>query len=122
MEDNINVQTHKDLRVWQKGMELVEKVYSMTASFPQSEAFGLTAQIKRSVISIPSNIAEGAARNSRKEYIQFLYVALGSLAELETQLLIAQRLKFIDSIPESSLLEVKKPLLGLIKFLKGSEQ
>ncbi len=122
MEINTSVKTHKDLRVWQKGMELVEEIYALTATFPQSEIFGLTSQIRRSAVSIPSNIAEGAARGTKEEFIHFLYIALGSLAELETQLLIAQRLGFLTSVPESSLLDIKMPLLGLIKSLKESHQ
>ncbi len=118
MEKPGTINTHKDLVVWQKGMDLVEEIYSLTATFPQTEVFGLTAQIKSSAISIPSNIAEGAARGSRKEYIHFLHIALGSIAELETQLLIAQRLGFIQDPLEKELSELKKPLLGLIKTLK----
>ncbi|HEY7532009.1 MAG TPA: four helix bundle protein [Nitrospiraceae bacterium] len=85
--------THKNLDVWNKAMDLATEVYSITDQFPKEELFGLVSQTRRAAVSIPSNIAEGAARNSRKEYIQFLYVALGSVAELETQLLLATRLK-----------------------------
>ena len=85
---------HKDLDVWKKGMELVERVYSMSRAFPDSERFGLTSQIRRAAVSIPSNISEGAARKSDKELLQFLSIAIGSLAELETQYLIAIRLGF----------------------------
>ena len=76
---------HKDLDVWKKGMDLVEKIYSISNSFPDSERFGLTSQIRRAAISVPSNIAEGTGRKSDKELLQFISMALGSLAELETQ-------------------------------------
>jgi four helix bundle protein len=89
---------HKDLDVWKKGMELVERVYSMSRAFPDSERYGLTSQIRRAAVSIPSNIAEGAARKSDKELLQFLSIAIGSLAELETQYLIAIRLGFLGKI------------------------
>lgn len=85
---------HHKLEVWQDGILLVEHVYQLTASFPGDERFGLTAQIRRAAISVPSNIAEGAARRSRREYVQFLSVARGSLSELETQTIIARRLKY----------------------------
>lgn len=110
--------THKGLIVWQKAMEFVEEVYRLTESMPQSELYGLTSQIRRSAVSIPSNIAEGAARNHDKEFVQFLYVALGSTAELETQLLLAERLKFVSAVPMDNLSEIKKLLLGLIKSKK----
>ena len=80
---------HKDLDVWKKSMDLVEAVYALTKSFPDDERFGLTNQIQRAAVSVPSNIAEGSARKSDKELIQFIYIALGSLSEIETQYLIA---------------------------------
>lgn len=113
------VKTHKDLIVWQKAMDLVEEVYKLTDKMPQSELYGLTSQIRRSAVSIPSNIAEGAARNHDKELLQFLYVALGSAAELETQLLLAERLGFVRIVPFDGLSEIKKLLLGLIRSKKG---
>lgn len=85
----MSIKTHKDLDVWNKAMAFAEKIYHLTKNFPKEEQFGLTSQIRRSAISIASNIAEGAARNSEKEFIQFLYVAMGSLSEIETQLLLA---------------------------------
>jgi four helix bundle protein len=111
--------THKDLIVWQKAMDFVEEVYKLTDKMPQSELYGLTSQIRRSAVSIPSNIAEGAARNHNKEFMQFLYVALGSVAELETQLLLAERLHFVPTAPTDNLGEIKKMLLGLIRMKKG---
>jgi four helix bundle protein len=113
--DGKTVSTHKDLDVWKKAMDLAAQVYSLTARFPKEELYGLTSQIRRSAVSIPSYIAEGAARHSRKEFIQFLHIASGSVAELETQLLLAIRMGFIpgDSII-SHIEEVRKPLLGLL--------
>jgi four helix bundle protein len=118
--DGKTVSTHKDLDVWKKAMDLAAQVYSLTARFPKEELYGLTSQIRRSAVSIPSYIAEGAARHSRKEFIQFLHIASGSVAELETQLLLAIRTGFIpgDSII-SHIEEVRKPLLGLLRSLKN---
>ncbi|WP_455379321.1 four helix bundle protein [Petrachloros mirabilis] len=113
------VRTHKDLEVWKGAMELAAEVYSLTAGFPREERYGLTSQIRRSVISIPSNIAEGAARHSRKEFIQFLHIASGSIAELETQLLLAARMGFVSSDkPLLRIQEVRRMLLGLLRSLK----
>ncbi|MGL4349559.1 MAG: four helix bundle protein [Plesiomonas shigelloides] len=86
---------HKQLESWQQAMILVEQIYQCTQSFPREELFGLTSQMRRAAISVPSNIAEGAARGGTKEYAYFLNIARGSLAELDTQLMIAQRLRFI---------------------------
>ncbi len=84
------METHKELQIWQCGIDLVEMVYKLSAAFPASELYCLTSQMRRSAISIPSNIAEGAARQTSKEFVQLLYIALGSLSELETQFIIAQ--------------------------------
>jgi four helix bundle protein len=113
------VVTHKDLEIWKKAMDLAAHGYSLTARFPKKELYGLTSQIRRSAVSIPSNIAEGAARDSRKEFIQFLHIASGSVAELETSLLLAIRMGFIssDSII-SHVEEVRKLFLGLLRSLK----
>jgi len=86
------------LRVWQEAMELVTRIYAVTRSFPAEERFGLTRQIRRASISVPSNIAEGAARGSRKEFIHFLTVARGSLSEIDTQLRIAVNLQYVADI------------------------
>ena len=115
-----NVKTHKDLDVWKKSMDLVEEVYRFTQGFPGSEKYGLINQIRRCAISVPSNIAEGSARNTSKETTQFCYIALGSLAELETQLLIAERLKYYESTNIlDNVIEIRRMLLGLIKYLKS---
>ncbi|MFA5010608.1 MAG: four helix bundle protein [Ignavibacteria bacterium] len=88
-----NIKTHKDLEVWKKSIDLVSEIYEITKSFPKEEIYGLTNQIRRSAVSIPSNIAEGAGRNHDKEFIQFLYIAMGSSSELETQIFICKNLK-----------------------------
>lgn len=90
------LQNYKDLVVWQKSVELSIKIYEATKSFPKEEMFGLVSQIRRSAVSIPSNIAEGRCRGSRKDFVQFLRIAYGSCAELQTQLKIAHKLSFID--------------------------
>ena len=111
---------HKDLDVWKKGMELVEKIYSISSAFPDSERYGLTSQIRRAAVSIPSNIAEGAARKSDKELLQFISISLGSLAEIETQYLIAVRLKYLrgDKSLMSLINDEKQLLLGFRNYIK----
>lgn len=86
--------SYKKLKVWQRGMELVKVIYEFTASFPKEELYGLVSQMRRSAISIPSNIAEGSQRTSNKEFANFVLIAKGSLSELETQVLAAQMLKY----------------------------
>jgi len=114
------IRNHKDLEVWKKSIDLVSNIYKITESFPNKELYGLTNQIRRAAVSVPSNIAEGAARNSKKEFIQFLYIALGSLSELETQIIIASRLEYLSNL--DTLLEdlkfVQKLINGLIYYLK----
>ena len=90
----MEIVSYRDLRVWQGAMDLVEDVYRLTKGFPQHETFGLAAHAQRAVVSIPSNIAEGHAREHRKEYLQHLSVAQGSLAEVETHLEITARLEY----------------------------
>jgi four helix bundle protein len=110
---------HKDLEVWKESMLLSKWIYSITSKFPKQETFGLTSQMRRCSVSIPSNIAEGAARNSNKEFIQFLYISLGSLAELETQIILSKEFGFLlDASDEIKIISVRKKLLGLIKYLK----
>jgi len=112
MEEGIK--RFKDLRIWQKGIEVVTDIYTLTKKFPKEELYGLTSQIRRSAISIPSNIAEGFRRYHNKEYKQFLYIALGSCAELETQIAIARMLKYITEEKETELIE------KLDKVINGS--
>lgn len=88
--------TFQDLVVWQKGMELVTEVYRLSRAFPKDELYGLTSQLRRCAVSVPSNVAEGYARNSSGDYARFLRVACGSLYELETQLEVARNLQYID--------------------------
>ncbi|WP_395051226.1 four helix bundle protein [Flavobacterium sp.] len=110
---------HKNLYVWIKSMDLVETIYKLTQTFPDAEKFGLTSQMRRAAVSIPSNIAEGSARKGDKELIHFLHIALGSLSELDTQYLIAVRLAFIekeDAVQEQ-MIDVKKLLLGFRNYL-----
>jgi len=101
-------------------MDLVSNIYKITEPFPNKELYGLTNQIRRAAVSVPSNIAEGAARSSKKEFIQFLYIALGSLSELETQIIIANRLEYLNNL--DTLIEglkfVQKLINGLIYHLK----
>ena len=113
------MQTHKDLDVWKLGIDLVERVYKETKNFPKEEQFGLVSQMRRAAVSIPSNIAEGAARKGNAEFLQFLYISLGSLSELETQILISIRLKYLsnESLLESIAL-IGKKLINLIKYHK----
>jgi len=91
----MKVKDYKDLKVWQKGIEIVDKIYSLTSKFTKEEVYGLVTQMRKAAVSIPSNIAEGFVRHHAKEYKQFLYISLGSCAELDTQLIISNRRKYI---------------------------
>jgi four helix bundle protein len=117
------MKTHKDLNVWLESINLVTFVYEKTKVFPKDELFALTSQIKRSAISIPSNISEGAARESNKEFLRFLFIAQGSISELDTQLLIANNLNFLSKADyvqiAEKLVAIRKMLAGLIKFRKN---
>lgn len=116
------MKTHKDLDAWRRSIDLVASVYKTTSLFPKEELYGLTSQIRRAAVSIPSNIAEGAARNHVNEFRQFLYIALGSGAELETQLIIAKMLGFISDEKLQALINelnsISRMLQGLIKSIK----
>ncbi|WP_164126556.1 four helix bundle protein [Sphingobacterium luzhongxinii] len=114
------MKSHEDLKVWQESMTLVEKVYALTASFPKEEVYGLTSQIRRSAVSVPSNIAEGAGRQSKAEWIRFLFIAQGSLSELDTQLKIEQRLNYIAEAKDvfSSIFFIRNMLTKLINSMK----
>lgn len=116
------ITSYKDLIVWQRAMELVKAIYKLTENFPKSEIYGLTSQMRRAAVSIPSNIAEGKMRGTRKDYRHFLLNAYGSGAELETQIEIAKQLCFgrnVDFNESSELLEeVMKMLNALTKNLK----
>ncbi|PJE57480.1 MAG: four helix bundle protein [Candidatus Portnoybacteria bacterium CG10_big_fil_rev_8_21_14_0_10_38_18] len=116
------MQSYKDLIVWQKSVELVVAVYALTDKFPKSEIYGLTSQMRRCAVSIPSNIAEGRRRGTKKDYCQFLTVAYGSGAELETQIEIAKRLSFSKNLDykkvDSLLNEVMRMLNKMTSELK----
>jgi len=110
---------HKDLEAWKEAIQFVTKVYSVTNTFPKSEMFGLTNQIRRCVVSIPSNIAEGCGRSSTKETSRFLDISLGSIAELETQLIISQNLGYLNNLEDllNELKRINALTLGLRKYL-----
>lgn len=109
---------HKDLEAWKESIKLVKLVYKLTNDFPKQEDYGLTSQIRRAVISVPSNIAEGNARATAKETIRFIDIALGSLAELDTQLTIAQELNYIEGykIEDKQIKKVNALISGLRKY------
>jgi four helix bundle protein len=111
------ITSFKELKIWQKGIEIVKDVYESTKTFPTVETYGLTAQIRRAAISIPSNIAEGFKRYHEKEYRQFLFISLGSLAELETQLIIARELDYISQVVLDNLSEKSEHLSRMIYAL-----
>ena len=94
MTGDERIRSYRDLLIWQKGMALARQIYAMTRAFPGDERFGLTAQMRRAVVSVPSNIAEGQARHGRREFVQFISHAEGSLAELDTQLTLAVELGY----------------------------
>ena len=116
-------QSYKDLQVWQRSIELVEEIYNLTRAFPKTETYGLTSQMRRSAVSIPSNIAEGYKRRNLGEYLQFLRIADASAAELETQIIISkkvQEIKNLDYLKVDGLLEeVQKMLSVMIKKLNA---
>jgi len=113
------VRDFKDLDVWKKSFGLVGEVYGIVASFPREEIYSLSQQLKRAVVSISSNIAEGCGRRSNKEFIQFLYMAFGSVREVECQLMIAEKLGYIESEELKGLVNELNELAGmLMKFIK----
>lgn len=116
--------SHKDLVVWQKSIALACKVYAGTRLLPRDERFSLISQLRRAAVSIPSNIAEGSARRSRAEFIHYLHIARGSLAELETQYLIASRLTLLKDTAATleEIAEVGRLLNGLIRSLAASSR
>ena len=120
------MKTHKDLDAWKNAINLVTDIYITTKDFPNYEQYGLTSQIRRSAVSIASNIAEGAGRHYRKEFIQFLYIAIASLSELETQLIIAHNINFMSKqsleMYNEKLKIVSVQTHGLIKYLKNKDK
>ena len=116
----------KDLMVWQKSIDLADAMYDATAEFPKAEVFGLSSQIRRAAVSVASNIAEGSARHSRRDFVRFLRQSRGSLAELETQLVLAVRRKYIARELGKRLftqtIEIERMLGGLVRSLKAKQQ
>ena len=109
---------HKDLEAWKKSIELVTKIYEITKTFPECEKYGIVSQIRRAAVSIPSNLAEGAARCSDKEMLRFLDISLGSIAELETQLIISEKLQYIKNTDIYEDIRITTALIaGLKKYL-----
>ena len=117
----MKIKSYKDLNIWKRSIGVVEDIYKITKNFPKEEIYGLTSQLRRSAVSIPSNIAEGFARFSNKECKQFLFISLGSCAELSTQIIIALRLDYLESKKANKLLdeidEISKMTMSLIKKL-----
>jgi four helix bundle protein len=112
---------YRDLIVWQKAMDLVEQVYRVSRSFPKEELYALTSQIRRAAVSIPSNIAEGQGRRSVPEFIRFLHIAHGSLREVETQILIGQRLGYVDATAAKNTMEMAEEVGRLLNGLLRSK-
>ena len=114
---------HKKLDVWKKSVVLVRKIYEITIHFPKTEIYGLTTQMRRAAVSIPANISEGAARQTKREFIQFLHMAQGSLSELDTLLEISKELEYLEINDDENFLslmnDIDKMLTGLIKSLKN---
>lgn len=114
--------SYRDLEVWQKGIDLATQIYLKTKEFPQEEKFGLTHQLRKAAVSIPSNIAEGQARRTKKDFSHFCYISKGSAAEIDTQLIIAQRIEMINQNDAESLIDetirISKMIQGLIKSLE----
>lgn len=117
------IKSFRDLLVWQKSMSLVTSIYQLTRDFPHAEMFGLTSQLRRASISIPSNIAEGYGRNTSKDYLRYLQIALGSLYEMQTQLEIASNLHFLDIVNFKKMislcLEIERMLTSLIAKIRA---
>jgi four helix bundle protein len=111
------IKTYRDLNIWNVGVELVKEIYKSTEKFPREELYGLVSQLRRSAVSIPSNVAEGFRRYHNKGYKQFLFTALGSCAELETQITIAKELKYIPVNKEVELLEKSDHICRMISNL-----
>ncbi len=118
------IRTYQDLRAWQTGRAMVKAIYEATVAFPREERFGLTAQVRRAAVSIPSNVAEGYGRGTRKDYVHFLQTARGSLYEMETQVILADDLGFFMTADTPRMLlvqsgECSRILNGLIRSLEA---
>jgi len=121
---NVQIKTFRDLIAWQKAMELAKQIYHLTGSMPEEERFGLTSQMRRAAVSVPSNIAEGYGRGSRTEYARYLRIARGSLMELQTQILLAEQLMLIEVLDQCMklLAETDRVLQGLIRSLQSPKK
>lgn len=115
---NPKVRGYRDLMVWQQGRELVRQTYQLTQHLPKEELYGLTSQMRRCAVSVPSNIAEGHTRDSRKEYIYHLSIAAGSLAELQTQLLLCEDLEYLDNSHSATTQDLADKTLKMIRNLQ----
>ena len=116
----MGAKNYQDLIVWQKAMDLVVEVYRATKQFPKEELYGLTSQLRRAIVSVPSNIAEGQGRRSAKEFLQFLSIAHGSLREIETQLMIARRIDYLSAEALGPLLNLAAEVGRLLQGLSNS--
>lgn len=119
----MKIKSYRELKVWSLAMELVENIYSHTTSFPHEEKFGLSSQLRRAAVSVPSNIAEGHSKQSSKEYLRHISIAMGSLAELETQVELSKRLNYVNAESLNELIscmdEIGKMLRGIQKTMKA---
>ncbi|MFH1395285.1 MAG: four helix bundle protein [Candidatus Omnitrophota bacterium] len=114
----VKIESFKQLKIWQKGIEVVKTIYALTKRFPKEELYCLTSQMRRAAVSIPSNVAEGFKRFHNKEYIQFLHIALGSCAELETQLIVSKELGYINGVELADVSEKLDHISKMITSLK----
>ncbi|OGN96588.1 MAG: hypothetical protein A2Z77_01080 [Chloroflexi bacterium RBG_13_51_36] len=116
----MTIRNYQDLEVWQKAMDLVEDCYRLTMGFPDNEIYGLSSQLQRSAVSVPANIAEGRERGRTKEFLHHLSIAYGSLAELETHILIARRLNYVDEETLRQLMDRVAEIGRMLNGLRGS--
>lgn len=120
-----SIKSYRDLRVWQLALDLAPEVYKLAQSLPKHEQYALADQMRRAAISVPANIAEGQARRHRREFLRYLSIARGSLAELETLLVLAERLEYLSTerlrVMEQAIANVRMPLAGLMNRLRSSE-
>ena len=115
----MNIQNYKDLIVWQKAMDLAEEIHRLSKTFPREELYGLTSQIRRAAVSVPSNIAEGHARQSTAEFRNFLSIALGSLAEVDTQQLLAQRFEYLTPEQATKAAQLMEEIAKMLHSLRA---
>ena len=126
VEKDRDQRPHKKLEVWKNAMNLAVRIYALTGRFPKDEIYGITSQLRRAAVSVPSNIAEGAARTGRKEFLQFINIAQGSLSEIDTQIELSNRLKFLDDQQYKEIQErivvVSKQLYGLRRSIQDKKR